>query len=1516
MFECKLEELYENDIVNPCILHLIGCGAGALLIFSSMFTVQRVAMQSKRSSLDYFVYLLCFVNVVLIVIEWAVCRDSFDFMEQISNIVMLFTWMFTFVLHFFMQSKYFQHYSWQLLGTIFIYTAIYFFLARNEKKREDSDDTLALLYEIQFGVNCVLLFSSTCFGRLEGDPEVQVADFNYFRIDDDERAEIPKLGIEDRSGWLSRLTFWWMNGLFATGYKRQLDFDDLKPYFSPNYDCNQKYKQFKKHWDKQTGKKNVLSACIKGFGWAYACNGFLKIFYDCCQFVNPIILNKLLTFIEDDKSDATEGYMYCLILLGAGLIGTLILQAYWHVGFRFGMDIRSALACALYHKTLLMSPTARASMESGQIMNLVTTDCQKIRNLFPYLWMLVSAPFQAAICCYLLYKQVGYSIFIGMGISCIVVMPANLLFTRKVRKFQKERLGIKDQRLSIMNEILGAMKVLKLYTWEPAYEEKVHGLREREVQQLKSIVFWGSLSSFCWTIIPIFLMVITLISYVWLGGTLNPAKAFTTIVLVNMLRFPLAILPMMIVWFAEAGISLNRIQNYLEQDELPADNVKIGTGDPNVMYKMGKPEQDAEFYWGSDMETRALSKLNYNIRRGELVMVVGKIGAGKSAFLKSLIGELACDHAVTYFRASQATVAYTDQVPWIQNMTLRKNILFGQHYDMQWYQEVIYACAMIPDFNQLSAADKTEIGEKGINLSGGQKQRVALARALYQNAEIYLLDDPLSAVDVHVAGHMMEECILGVLKEKTVVLCTNALRYLIHADKIIVLENGEMKECGTYDELSNKGINFENYIVTEEERAEEEAAKSPNPEEDEEEEGSKTPKMKPSKINIGTSPSPMTRNDSFSKDNDWDDAEAAVEALREEVEDPSVWDPHDDDLLINPKLMLINEADMDIKELEKKKKINAGQLTEEEGRKRGSVGWKIYCQYLAAIGGWTIFGPYAFFRIANAVAMIGADRWMAFWATGDGGHSENYYLTGYCIIACLPILLFGFATLLKAIAMLKSARSMHHSMLGSVLRAPMEFHDTTPRGRITNRFSSDQSSVDETLPYAFDSFFRVFSSIFCTFILIISVVPAFAGALVPLCIIYFFSCTYYLSSSREIKRWQQTLNSPIFGLFSETIDGVSTIRAFNNQQKFIDLNYNRINRDHVAYFVGICSNRWLAVRLEMVGSLIIFSATLFAVIERDNISPGLMGLAVSYSMTITQSLNWLVRMASDVENNIVSVERIQEYIDLTPEAPWNIKETVPYMSWPEVGCVEFNNIKLRYREGLDLVLKGVSLKIAGGEKVGIVGRTGSGKSSLFVALMRLVELAEGDIKIDDVDISQLGVHDLRSKIAIIPQDPVMFQGTLRTNVDPVGHFDGREKEIHTALEQSHFTSTVDERGLDLLDLEVKEGGSNFSVGQRQLMCLTRALLKNANILMLDEATSQVDPATDALIQKTLREEFKHATVLTIAHRINTILDYDKVLVMEDGVNKEFDDPEVLRNKKHSLFADLVNKEKSEEKKRR
>uniref|UniRef100_A0A1B6GCW0 ABC-type glutathione-S-conjugate transporter n=2 Tax=Cuerna arida TaxID=1464854 RepID=A0A1B6GCW0_9HEMI len=823
---------------------------------------------------------------------------------------------------------------------------------------------------------------------------------------------------------------------------------------------------------------------------------------------------------------------------------------------------------------------------------------------------------------------------------------------------------------------------------------------------------------------------------------------------------------------------------------------------------------------------------------------------------------------------TKGSIAYVPQQAWIQNATLKDNILFGQAYEPNNYTKITRACALQQDFDMLPAGDMTEIGEKGINLSGGQKQRVSLARAVYSNSDIYLLDDPLSAVDSHVGKHIFENVIghKGVLKKKTRILVTHAITYLPEVDLIVVLKEGQVTESGTYKELLAQKGAFADFLVQYlQEAGEEDQVDLPE----------EMTELLESNVELKQK---LARQRSR-------DSESSTHSLQRQRSSSESTTP-------DPKLLTQNHT----------AKKQGDKLIEAEKAETGSVKKHVYVHYLKSVGAVLTLVTIGL-NILFQMFSIGSNIWLSQWSsdtslivngTQDEG-KRDMYLSVYAGLGLgQGVVQIGVDVLIR-LGMLNANQQMHSLILHAVLFAPLAFTDTTPTGRILSRFAKDIDVIDNQLPWEITDLLYCFFEVIATLTVISYTTPIFVIIILPIGILYFFVQRFYVATSRQLKRLESVSRSPIYSHFGESVTGAVSIRAYGVQHRFIKESEDKVDFNQVCLFPSLISNRWLAVRLETVGNLIIFFSALFAVLGRDTMNPGLVGLSISYALQITQTLNWLVRMTSDVETNIVAVERIKEYGETPQEAAWEVSPGPP-ASWPDKGQVDFKDYQVRYREGLELVLKGITFSVKGGEKVGIVGRTGAGKSSLTLCLFRILEAAGGQIMIDGQDISKLGLHDLRSRLTIIPQDPVLFSGTLRMNLDP---FD-KEKDdaVWNALELAHLKHFVKSLNLGLQH-QVTEGGDNLSVGQRQLICLARALLRKTKVLILDEATAAVDLETDDLIQRTIRSQFSDCTVLTIAHRLNTIMDSDRVIVLDKGLIVEYDSPENLLKNKSSIFYGMA-----------
>uniref|UniRef100_A0AAY4BSN2 Multidrug resistance-associated protein 1 n=1 Tax=Denticeps clupeoides TaxID=299321 RepID=A0AAY4BSN2_9TELE len=1248
---------------------------------------------------------------------------------------------------------------------------------------------------------------------------------------------------ESGASFLSKITFWWITKLLVQGFKRPLEEKDLWCLNSEdqsqkvvpqlvrcwNHECSKvKRSAYRGEKDRppmeeseillvkssqNTSEPSLFLALCRTFGPYFLVSSLYKIVHDILMFVGPEILRLLIRFVNDGSAPYWQGYFYTSLLFVCTCVQTLILQRYFHVCFVTGMRLRTAIVGAVYRKALVITNAARRTSTVGEIVNLMSVDAQRFMDLITYINMIWSAPLQVILALYFLWQNLGPSVLAGVAVMVLMV-PVNVLFlTHWDFSFfeQVAQMKSKDNRIKLMNEVLNGIKVLKLYAWELAFRDKVSKIRESELRVLKKTAYLGAVSTFTWVCAPFLVALSTFAVYVMVDekNVLDAQKAFVSLALFNILRFPLNMLPMVISSMVQASVSMKRLRVFLSHEELDEDNV------------------NRKAIAGSCLPL-SLSRINVLIPEGSLVAVVGHVGSGKSSLLSALLGEMHKQDGAVSIKGS---VAYVPQQAWIQNATLRENIVFGRERKESWYQSVVEACALLPDLEILPAADATEIGEKGVNLSGGQKQRVSLARAVYCDTAVYLLDDPLSAVDAHVGKHIFDKVIgpQGLLQGRTRVLVTHGLSFLPQADLILVMVDGEITETGSYLELMGRQGAFADFLRT-----------YANTEQTEEEPGE-----------LGS--------------------------------------------------FLMKGMDTSEGDGKKARSPEAAKLTEADKAKTGRVKLSVFWEYMKAIG-ICLSCISIFLFLCHHVASLGSNFWLSRW-TDDPviNGTQPYREMRLSIYGALGITQ-GVAVFCYSISVsiggILASRYLHETMLYNVLRSPMAFFERTPSGNLVNRFSKETDTIDSVIPSIFKMFMGSMFNVLGACAVILIATPLVVIIIPPLGLLYFFVQRFYVASSRQLKRLESVSRSPVYTHFNETLLGTSVIRAFGDQQRFIHESDGRVDLNQKAYYPSIVANRWLAVRLEFVGNCIVMFAALFAVISRDNLSPGIMGLSISYALQVTASLNWLVRMSSELETNIVAVERVKEYGDTEKEAEWTLEGSKPTTGWPTAGHIEICSFGLRYRDDLELAIRNINVIIEGGEKVGIVGRTGAGKSSLTLGLFRIIEASEGEIRVDGVNIANMGLHDLRSRITIIPQDPVLFSGTLRMNLDP---FDGyTDEEVWRTLELAHLKNFVS--GLpDKLNHECAEGGENLSLGQRQLVCLARALLRKTKILVLDEATAAVDLETDNLIQSTIRTQFEDCTVLTIAHRLNTIMDYTRVLVLDKGQMAEFDSPASLLAKKGLFY---------------
>ncbi|XP_037884223.1 multidrug resistance-associated protein 1 isoform X16 [Glossina fuscipes] len=1360
------------------------------------------------------------------------------------------------------------------------------------------DEYKYISFMVYFAFSCAMLFLN-CFA------DAMPRDTKYDRSEN----EIP----ENSASFLSRVTYQWFDGMALKGYRKPLEEKDLWDLRAQD-SCKEIMPIFAYYWNKNVrkyyklgavqpkaqykdgtvifdnphvkmgnkkGMASIMPPIIRSFGGVFLFGSMMKLFCDILTFVQPQILRLIIAFVEDNANGETEsqpewkGILYSALLFLVAAAQTFILGQYFQRMFIVGLRIRTALINAIYRKALVISNTARKESTVGEIVNLMAVDAQRFMDLTTYLNMLWSAPLQIALALYFLWELLGPSVLAGLAVM-IILIPLNGVIANRIKTYQIRQMKYKDDRVKLMNEVLSGIKVLKLYAWEPSFEKKVLEIRDKEIATLKSTAYLNASTSFLWSCAPFLVSLATFTTYVLVSDEnhLTATKIFVGLSLFDIINLPLIAIPMLMVDIVETQVSVNRINKFMNSEELDPNNVQHDSTKPHPLII-----ENGSFSWGDDEST--LKNINIEVKKNTLCAIVGTVGSGKSSILQSFLGEM---DKISGIVNTVGSIAYVPQQAWIQNATFRENILFGKPYDRRRYNRVINACALKPDIDILSAGDLTEIGEKGINLSGGQKQRISLARAVYNNADIYLLDDPLSAVDSHVGKHIFEEVIGpgGILANKTRILVTHGITFLPQTDNIYVMKLGEISENGTYQDLLNKRGDFSDFLLQHIQEGNEEVEN-----------------LDEIKLHLEGNLQSEELKDRFQK--------AITLARTESLSDAVSVHSLESTSTVRRRKLERESSEISINSINSRTKLNIeeqGKLIETEKSQTGGVEFAVYKHYIKSVGVFLSMATLLLNFIFQAF-QIGSNLWLTRWSNDKRVEHDTSLRDMYLGVYGA----FGFgqgfchfnSSLCLSIAALNASTSIFHHLFSQIARSAGEFFDVTPKARILDRCSSDINVLDMVIPLNIRMFLSTCFQVLATIVVISISTPIFLAVIIPIAFLYYFAQRFYVATSRQLMRLESVSRSPIYSHFGETITGVSTIRAYAVQDRFIDESDNKVDKNQVCKYPSLIANRWLAIRLEMVGNLIILFASLFAVLGGQS-NPGLVGLSVSYALQVTQTLNWLVRMSSDIETNIVAVERIKEYGETKQEAPWEVETLKLPRNWPNEGRVVFENFKVRYREGLDLVLKGISFTINGGEKVGIVGRTGAGKSSLTLSLFRIIEAAGGRILIDDVDISTLGLHTLRSRLTIIPQDPVLFSGSLRINLDPFEV--KKDEEIWKALELSHLKVFVKTLPAGL-NHEISEGGENLSVGQRQLVCLARALLRKTKVLILDEATAAVDLETDDLIQKTIRTEFKDCTVLTIAHRLNTIMDSDKVIVLDKGEVTEFDSPVNLLENPYSAFYGMA-----------
>eukprot|EP00095_Tigriopus_kingsejongensis_P003130 snap_masked-scaffold438_size171652-processed-gene-0.1 protein:Tk03130 transcript:snap_masked-scaffold438_size171652-processed-gene-0.1-mRNA-1 annotation:"multidrug resistance-associated protein 4" len=1325
----------------------------------------------------------------------------------------------------------------------------------------------------------------------------------------------------ENASFLSIAFFWWLNPLLRLGYKKNLELNDL---FRPlRVDGSEVLNnKLQRHWDSQVedetrkSEPSLLRAVIKTFGGEFGFLGMFTFFEECgIRIAQPLFLSWFVSYFAPGQNSVgrVEAYLYGLGVVLMSALYTFTHHPYFFGVMRVGMRVRITLSALIYRKALRLSSASMGKSTVGQMVNLLANDVSRFDSACLFIHYLWAGPLQLILVVCLTWREVGWSTLAGAGIV-ICSVPLQSWIGRVFSRLRLETAKKTDLRIRIMSEIINGIKVIKMYAWELPFTKVVQDTREKEMDVIRRTAYFRGFNfSFFFTSTKVILLAI-LIPFVLSNQVINAEKVFLTLALYNTVRLSMTLfVPYGIAMVSEALVSIKRIQDFLLMGERDATSShgRIHDESPPMETPISVSIKGLTATWDHQAQGEStLKNLGLQAKAGQMVAIVGPVGSGKTSILQALLGEIPTDQGEINI---QGRLSYAAQEPWVFSGSVRHNILFGETFVEKKYLKTLEVSALEHDIGQWEFGDRTMVGERGVALSGGQKARVSLARAIYRDADIYLLDDPLSAVDAQVGKYLYEKCIQTHLKPKLVILVTHQIQYLKDADLIVVLKKGSIEGRGTYTELLSSGTDFSEFIPEHTEEDDDAIAGDLEHLND---------LMAPSDTlcvprRFSASVTSEIRHRSYSVG-----SESIMSLMMAMSED-------------GKSLAEFDESDP--KELGQ---ANSVPKIHTESAALGSVSLGTYWSYFRSGAHSLVLLAVLILNLATQGLFTFIDVWLGIWTNQE--ESQMYEAQANTTMSSASdetptmeeinasnkrnLIIFGGMTLALVIMSLvrtihfflmckDSSVNLHYDMFKKIIRAPSRFFDINPVGRVLNRFSKDMGSIDELLPPVLTDVISIFLSILGIVGVIVFYQPIVFFPTCIMAVLFVMLRKYYLSSSRAIKRSEGIAKSPIFSQLASSLGGLTSIRAYKAESILIS-EFDRIQDIHTsAWYSFLATTRWFGLWLDWlvvlylgfcVGTFIFMGdgsshEAMFSVGSQS----GDVGVVLTSCIMLTGMLQWGMRQTAEMENLMTSTERVLEYGKIESEADLKVDHHPDMFqpeSWPREGVIECRNVRLQYGEGEKHVLKGVDFVTKSKEKIGIVGRTGAGKSSLIVALFRLTE-PTGEILVDGVNIQEIGLHELRHQISIIPQDPLVFHGSLRKNLDPFNEY--QDAQIWQALKEAHLDQAI--RSMPQgIETEMSEGGSNLSAGQRQLVCLARAILRNNKILILDEATANVDPRTDGWIQETIRKRFADCTVLTIAHRLHTVMDSDRILVMSDGRVAEFSSPYDLLQDRHSVLSELVS----------
>ena len=1351
------------------------------------------------------------------------------------------------------------------------------------------------------------------------------------------------------SNFISRFFMYWAYKVLKISKKTKIKKEYLGK-LNKEHDSTYFYDRINGIWETKGYRnisKHALLLCILRSNLPKILFVFcLSISTAAADYFAVIFIKFFIDYFDKDSDKSSFIYNLSLWQLGLCFITLQGISSFLEIHTLMHMNIvgnRASfeLNCFIYKKILSASPSSFIQRATeGEIVNFVQVDSTRLS------WMIMTSPnifinpIQIVAYSYLLFDFFSFSFFAGLGILLIFFL-INLRISKLFHYYQKKMLAKKDIRMRASTETFENIKILKLYNWEKEFMKKCLLTRKDEMDAMRTRFNVTTTNISLFWLCPSLVACATLGLYQYLNDRLSISTMLIGLSLFTKLQGPVRQLPGIINNIIESAVSMKRIEDFIRQPETINEYVHRGNYDPKGEYAI--KITDGNFSWGVKQEEKkkkdekkdekdenikndekeekketddnmiktdenendnldshrntknkindleenlvpssgretqineiktdiekdneikkegdsyikdgckiqidfpknvkfdvTLKNINLEIKPGEILGIIGEVGSGKSSLLQAILNCLIllnpkdCDGIHI-----NGKLGYASQIPWIQNDTIKNNILFFHKYDPIKYDQVLEKCQLKYDLDNFEGKDLTEIGEKGVNLSGGQKVRISLARTVYSEPDIYLFDDPISALDANIGKKIMKELIIKYLKGKTRVVVTHALQYLKYMDRIMYMKNGRIEWVGTFKEIQNQ----EFFLSM----------------------------KKLSKLN-----SESSMNDSGGKENENKNAIKQITSSGKEI------------------IKIIKEEDEEI----------------------GSVKMTVYLDYSRYMGGTLFLLMIAFIMSMWQANKGGSDLWLAFWSlpehqeeSQNDKRSKWIFFGVYCGLNLSSVFYIFLRIYLLTVGIIRLGRYLHKDMILKLVRAPINlFHETIPRGQIFNRLSKDLDSLNFSIFNVGDTLV-CFLSCLGSFILC-AIYDPFSIIYMPVVIFFgYFITKFYLIGSRPLTRLEAISRSPILNTISETIPGYASIKAFEKEVDYCNKYYSKIND---CFNINICLrgiNMWLQEMFKFLSIFYLIYLVTRTCFDEDNATAQSVGITFTYSVVLQDNLGWSFSIAANLENIMISLERCMQYTRIKSEKPSQIKEKDDKLrekNWPQEGRIRFENYSVRYRPTTEIVLKKLNFEIDGNEKIGVVGRTGSGKSTICLCLFRILEPLEGTIYIDDEDITQIGLDILRQNLTIIPQDPCLMEGSLKYNIDPFNKTN--DEEIISILKKIGFEYTEDDD--HILNRKIEHGGANLSVGEKQLICIARAILRKTKIVVMDEATANIDMKTEEKIQKALQYVLNNSTVITVAHRIKTIINYDKILVLNNGKIEEFDTPTNLLKNEKSLFYQLYSK---------